>query len=1033
MACPNCGTAIDVFDRGTDCNRNVPFAYGTPDLQLAGYEVLQQIGRGGMGVVFLARQLSLNRKVAIKVVPRELTENPDFASRFDREAAVLAKLSHPNIVTIHERGHVDGQPYIIMEFIEGAEGSLPQDLRHLLRSGPLASHVIRRLTLELADALAYAHSQGVIHRDVKPSNVLIDRHGRVKLTDFGIAAITNPGDEQLTGDASTMGTPHYMAPEQHQDAAHVDAKADVFSLGVVLYELLTQSLPRGAFDSPSQSSTERELVWDKIIVHTLRPQPEQRWSMKEFADSLKAMQLDSVEPSAKTPPEFGAARGTAAKALPAAAETGVCPACTARSTRDEQFCRACGAALWTVCRSCATHLWAADRFCPVCGTDSQARIQFDKLVEMAKREAALAAIGGTLTERLGHAEQAGVAWARALKLVPVDVDAQHGLQESNRHLALLVGQDADAAYIEKRFGSALGQYEHLIELGAADQRVIRRAQKISTLRDNLLKEAADHLANDRITAAAELLTKARSAFPDDARIGAQLQAAMARIALAMKSVDEQLPQLIQEKRYYAARNIVRDLPQARLATPRLEQYRHVIDRRIVATEELVSRASGLFSSAEYAEAAQLATSILQEVADCHAAAEILAVARDKQRTIQTIVQRILDACQSHRWFKAIRDLDKLSLEEINAFGLGPSMEYAREGIDRADAYLKLLLWTLCAGGAVLSSGWLAMAFFQGIDASLPQSPILFDLILPANLRWLAATLPQPLLMLGLMIPLSFVFRRPPPAGLAFGLALVVIMASLLVSLAMPWLIDAVAEAKPSASEKTLQSLNAFGRWSFFVPRSLYWSVWVLTSALFMSHVFDVEKVIIGWYTILPGFLIAILILFRDDFGRDMRYLPATLMVCGAIGIYCESPSIHRAPSIFRFVVIPLAWLFSVVLEDGAKNMQAEWYVHSSWIATAVCVSCAAATVARPKRWRTFPAAIAVTCSAMLAERATRDVPSLPPMDLLAVAWLMTCGGVAVIARAELDPKLHVRDRLWRLTSWRRSVASKRSSTAPSSP
>ena len=255
MACPNCGTAIDVFDRQTDCNRSVPVAYSTPDLQLAGYEVLQPIGRGGMGVVFLARQLSLDRKVAIKVVPRELTENPDFASRFDREAAVLAKLSHPNIVTIYERGNVNGQPYIIMEFIEGTEGNLPQDLRHLLRSGPLASHIIRRLTLELADALAYAHSQGIIHRDVKPSNVLIDRHGRVKLTDFGIAAIANRGDEQLTGNASTMGTPHYMAPEQYQDAAHVDAKADVYSLGVVLYELLTESLPLGAFHPPSQSST----------------------------------------------------------------------------------------------------------------------------------------------------------------------------------------------------------------------------------------------------------------------------------------------------------------------------------------------------------------------------------------------------------------------------------------------------------------------------------------------------------------------------------------------------------------------------------------------------------------------------------------------------------------------------------------------------------------------------------------------------------------------------------------------------------
>ena len=754
--------------------------------------------------------------------------------------------------------------------------------------------------------------------------------------------------------------------------------------------------------------------------------------MKEFADSLKTMQLASIDPVPKES-EFDVAPVTAAKPLPAAAETGECPVCTGHTTRDEQFCRACGAALWTVCPSCATPLWAADRFCPVCGTDVQKRIQFDTLVETAQQEVMLAASGGSLSERLGHAEQAGVAWTRALKLVPDDAGTQYGLQESIRHLALLVSQDADAAYTERRFGRALGQYEHLVELGAADQRVISRVKKICDLRDGLLKQAADHLANHRIVAAAELLTKALSAFPDDERIGAQLQAAKAGVALATKRVDEQLPQLIQERRFYAARSMMSDLQNSALATPRLEQYRQVIDLQITATEELVTKASRLLSSAAYAKAVQLATSALQEVADCQAAAEILAVARDKQRTIQTIVQRIFDACQSQRWFKAIRDLDNLSLEEINAYGLAPTMEHAREGIDRANAYLKFLLWTLCAGSAVVTSGWLAMALVQGVETLLPRASILFDSIEPANLRSLKETLSQPLLMLGLMISLSFVFRRPPRAGLDFGLALIVIMAAFMVSLAMPWLMDALAKATPQASEKTREALHAFGRSGLFISRSLYWSVWVLTSALFMLHVLRVDKLVFGWHTVLPGFLIALLVLFRDDFGHDTRYLPATLMVCGAVAIIREPRSILGSPSVLRFFVIPLAWLFAGVLEAGAKDMQTDWYVHSSWIVTAVCVSCAAATVARPMRWWSLPLAITVTFSAMLLECVTRELPSKPSMDTLTAAWLMTCGGVAVITRAEIDPRLHVCDRLWRVVSRRRSDASKRSLTAPSSP
>ena len=199
----------------------------SPALELPGYTLEHVLGRGGMGEVWLGRQMSLGRRVAVKVLPPRLAKDPEFVRRFDKEATALASLSHPNIVQIIDRGVAAEHYFFVMEYVEGR--SLREVMRQLSPSEAL------RVALQMARALECAHDQGIIHRDLKPENVLLDGRGHVKVADFGLAGIRRvDSGPQLTATSVAMGTLNYMAPEQRRDAKSVDGRADLFSLGVVL-------------------------------------------------------------------------------------------------------------------------------------------------------------------------------------------------------------------------------------------------------------------------------------------------------------------------------------------------------------------------------------------------------------------------------------------------------------------------------------------------------------------------------------------------------------------------------------------------------------------------------------------------------------------------------------------------------------------------------------------------------------------------------------------------------------------------------
>ncbi len=243
-------------------------------------EILELVGAGGMGAVYKARQEGLDRLVAIKILPEELGHDVKFALRFTREARTLAKLNHPNIVSLFEFGNVADTYYFLMEYVEGST------LRDVVQSRELAPEHALAIVPQLCDALQYAHDKGVVHRDIKPENILMSVDGSVKIADFGLSRILGNESQQyaLTATHQVMGTPRYMAPEQLEGSRGVDHRADIYSLGVVIYEMLTGELPIGRFAAPS-AKVQIDVRLDDVVLRTLEKEPRRRY---QHASQLKS-------------------------------------------------------------------------------------------------------------------------------------------------------------------------------------------------------------------------------------------------------------------------------------------------------------------------------------------------------------------------------------------------------------------------------------------------------------------------------------------------------------------------------------------------------------------------------------------------------------------------------------------------------------------------------------------------------------------------------------------------------------------------
>ncbi len=273
------------------------------------FEILELIGKGGMGAVYKVRQRDLDRIVALKILPPAIGQSPEFSNRFTREAKALAKLNHPGIVTIHEFDQQDGLYFILMEFVDGV------NLGQLMKTGRISPREALAIVPQICDALQFAHDQGIVHRDIKPENILLDRLGRVKVADFGIAkvvaAVCDPirsGDTPVPTDATLhgkiLGTPRYMAPEQIDHPSDVDHRADIYALGVVFYQMLTGELPGKHFEAPSKK-VHIDVRLDEIVLRAMEKEPELRYqTAHEFRTVVDGVQApaNAMPPSLSHPP-----------------------------------------------------------------------------------------------------------------------------------------------------------------------------------------------------------------------------------------------------------------------------------------------------------------------------------------------------------------------------------------------------------------------------------------------------------------------------------------------------------------------------------------------------------------------------------------------------------------------------------------------------------------------------------------------------------------------------------------------------------
>jgi formylglycine-generating enzyme required for sulfatase activity/predicted Ser/Thr protein kinase len=294
--CEACGLEVDVAALDTAVGASPVAATGRPGgatedgalvgRTLGGYAIEEQIGAGGMGVVYRGKRLRDGQAVAVKVLRLPAGADPaEFRARFRREARVLERLDHPGIVRLLDRGEEEGQPFLVTELIQG------KALHRHTGGAPLDEKEALPVLRALCEAIAYAHSQGVIHRDIKPHNVLITDQG-IKVLDFGLARIAGSSSQsELTRTNLGLGTLSYLSPEQRMDAKSVDERSDIFSTGVVIYELLTGQLPMGRFELPSGLQHGLDRRWDGIAERCLQVDPGARYeSMAALVAELRALQ-----------------------------------------------------------------------------------------------------------------------------------------------------------------------------------------------------------------------------------------------------------------------------------------------------------------------------------------------------------------------------------------------------------------------------------------------------------------------------------------------------------------------------------------------------------------------------------------------------------------------------------------------------------------------------------------------------------------------------------------------------------------------
>ncbi len=983
--CPHCRAKVPVFNADTW----VPVGALSNDeikpseVKIDGYEILQPLGKGGMGVVLEGRQISLGRRVAIKFLMPSLTRNQVFVERFEREAAALARLSHPNIVTIFERGRTLQGVYFIMEFVEGSGGGAPQDLRMLLNQRRLTIAEVKQFALQVIRALGYAHQQGIVHRDIKPGNVMIDRHGNAKVADFGIASIDSQRQGmQLTVPSTPLGTSDYMAPEQRDNATKIDQRADVYSVGVLLYEMLTGELPRGAYQPPSQSVPGIDLGWDQIVELTLQPRPEKRLGDMEELDR----RIESIPITSTGSDRVAAASSEEVMANADMLDSSVnlfCAECGIGVSRETRFCPSCRATQWAQCPGCERTNHASLRFCPSCGDDIQSYRLLQKYTETARSALTIANDEKRLlAERCHHAQQAGLAASRAVKYSADSESTRELLALANRCLLTLARSAGIEAFKNRRLGEAQGFLEQILNIQPDHAESVSRLNEIQKYYLEGRAKADQFLAVGLFAKAANVLEKLVESFPNDAELTNRLEESRRNHQHVEDVVQRIIPALASQNKWYAVRREIIELNKAGIEVRGLSDYAVVVDGKLAETAMGIRKTQDLLFRGKIREATQRAEKILQLIADHPQALEVLANARQMDQQVRELNRRLESATNNGEWFQASAMLAAAG-PEIHAMPLQDLECTLRKGCRQADNYARLLIWTILGAGLMLVGTKFLGLLLTGIEDLLPQNDTQSRFWQTDNLRT-ACTLAFAILIgVGNLTLLRVILRRPAyPKRIGFWVA-IGLAGAVFFMINHMFLIDIV-------------NLT-------WIVRLLGLSGIGFTAGLIFGLAsFDVvEPPMIKIVRTAFAGAAAVVILpfaneFQDDYTRFLMpaiWLSSLLLVTRIFSHWLQAGAVI------------LAGLTASVLAVGVQRQYENW--SESGLGLVAMVILTGTSIVAASNRRLMPTIVISGISCTVFGIFTMLSAYRPVLTL----WLILTAAIAGQIRQELDPRLHIIDRI----------------------
>jgi tetratricopeptide (TPR) repeat protein len=687
---------------------------------IPGFRLVREIGRGGMGIVWEAVQLSLDRRVAIKALSAELSGGDDFVARFDREATALARLSHPNIVKVIDRGRAGDLCYFAMEYVEGAASGPPTDLRELMRGGHLDSTRTLQIASQICKGLASAHKQGVVHRDIKPSNVLIDANGDVRIVDFGIASISRASSGQavhLTVAGTSVGTPAYMAPEQKIDAGNVDHRADVFSVGVLIYELLTGQLPCGSFERPSEIVPGLNPKWDSVVERATRPTVDRRFSgMDELLEQLAAIS----ESHGAAPLPAGDERTPLPTPVPRLV-LGRCPRCDRNAPTDRRYCPHCGLDLRQSCPKCGDEQPLWEDFCASCGTAlAQLRKAAQWLVEGVDELKRAKDPGTRAIQRVEALEKAYLGVGRALKSSPENAEAAATLKEIESLRPVLATAAVGQAMQDRELGTASQLCRILLEDSPDNAQAIAYLKEIESMRVRMVEQSRLLRGQGNLKGSCRVLAEAIRFFPYDQEIRSLHKETENELGQLEATIKQQIPALRKARQYVQLARVLNEMSgrgvQIRGLPETSRQVEAVLER---AQKSVIAARAGL-SQGRYPDAQRLAREALELVTDLPDPEGILAEASAGIAKQEAVTASVEKAISAERWFTARGLLRRFLEARPNHSAAAKMLQRVEMELAGQVDSLRLLVFNIGGGAAWVAAGILSVLFCDTLRQAKPN-------------------------------------------------------------------------------------------------------------------------------------------------------------------------------------------------------------------------------------------------------------------------------------------------------------------------